>query len=155
MSCLRFLITISVQALKSYLYLIMIKRFHRISYRQVKTALSCAQNFRKAPNRHEMENLLYIFHFVQNRSYSPYRHIFARIKVHGIKAMSRGDLVGQTSEKLSIRVIAVEFVYSLKRRRRYQKCKIYSSSFDKFYSTINCYEDISGSYCIKIRFYRL
>ena len=105
--------------------------------------------------RHEMENLLYIFHFVQNRSYSPYRHIFARIKVHGIKAMSRGDLVGQTSEKLSIRVIAVEFVSSLKRRRRYQKCKIYSSSFDKFYSTINCYEDISGSYCIKIRFYRL
>ena len=46
-----------------------------------------------------MENLLYIFHFVQNRPYSPYRHIFARIKVHGIKAMSRGDLVGQTSDR--------------------------------------------------------
>lgn len=99
MSCLRFLITISVQALKSYLYLIMIKRFHRISYRQVKTALSCALNFRKAPNRDEMENLLYIFHFVQNRPYLLYRHIFARITLHGIKAMSRGDLVEQTSDK--------------------------------------------------------
>lgn len=155
MGCLRFLITISVQALKSYLYSIMIKLFHRISYRQVKTALSCAQNFRKAPSRHEMENLLYIFHFVQKRPYSRYRHIFARIKIHEIKAMSRGDLVGQTSEKLSIRVIAVDFVYSLKRRRRYQKCKMYSSSFGKFYFTVACYEDINGSYCIKILFYRL
>ena len=47
-----------------------------------------------------MENLLYIFHFVQNRPYSPYRHIFARIKVHGIKAMSRGDLVGANKWKV-------------------------------------------------------
>ena len=62
------------------------------------SAVICLE-LRKAPSRHEVENLLYIFHFVQNRPYSRYRHIFAHIKIHGIKAMSCGDLVGQTSDE--------------------------------------------------------
>ena len=91
-----------------------------------------------------MENILYIFHFVQNRPYSRYRHIFARIKVHGIKAMSRGYLVGQTSGRGGV------CLFSQK-----ETTILVVQNFAKFYSTIACYKDIYGSYCIKIRFYRL
>ena len=38
--------------------------------------------------------------------------------------------------KLAKREIADEFVYSIKTRRRFYSCKMFSSSFDKFYVII-------------------
>ena len=51
----------------------------------------------------------------------------------------------------SIRVIAVEFVYSLaiKREDDLKSCKRYSSTFAKFYVIIVSCEDIYGSYCFQ------
>ena len=55
-----------------------------------------------------------------------------------VKLRRRRRVVVQTSDKLANT-----------RNRRFQSCKIYSSSFDKFYVNIACCEDIYGRRCIQ------
>ena len=69
-----------------------------------------------------------------NRPYSRYPpSLNAGFRIDGIKAMSRDISGGNKRWNLAIRVIADEFLYSIKTRRRFWSCKMFSSSFDKFY----------------------
>ena len=66
--------------------------------------------------------------------------------------MSRGISRGKQKIKFAnggMREIAVDFVYSLKTKRRFKSCKLYGSSFDKINVITACCADIYGHYCIK------